>query len=73
MAKKKNKELILKALSDPKFRKLLVTDPAKALGKERLTELQEKEVEIIVAAVKGVESQINLISDKLLCACGVIV
>jgi hypothetical protein len=72
-AKKANKELILRALSDPKFRKQLDSDPLKALGKRSLTAVQKREVEMVLAAVKGIEMQMNIMADQLLCACGVIV
>ncbi len=71
--RKANKELVLKALTDPKFRKLLAADPTKALGKRRLTDIQKREIELVLASVKGIELQLNIMADKLLCACGVIV
>ena len=73
VAKKANKQLILKALTDPKFRRQINSDPAAALKKKSLTKIQKKEVELVLAAVKGIESQMNVMADKLLCACGVIV
>ncbi len=71
--KKRQKELILKALTDPRFRKLLGSNPVAALGK-KVTATQLKEIKIVLAAVKGIEAQISHIADELLCAnggCGV--
>ena len=67
--KKAQKELILKALTDASFRKLLTTDPAKALGK-KITSQIEKEVKIVLAVVKGIDAQISHLADELLCANG---
>ena len=71
--RKANKQLILKALTDAKFRKQLETDPVNALGKKKLTDIQKKEIEIVLASVKGIESHMSIIADELLCACGVAV
>ncbi|MBI5026609.1 MAG: hypothetical protein HZC12_07790 [Nitrospirae bacterium] len=67
--KKRQKELILRALTDPAFRKLLMSDPAKALGKKITIEIR-KEIKMILAAVKGIEAQISALADELLCANG---
>lgn len=68
--KKRQKELILKALTDPKFRKALATNPQEALKQKRLTAEALKEVNLILAAVKGIEAQISALADELLCANG---
>ena len=73
IGKKANKVLIHRALTDPKFRRLLVSDPKAALQVRKLTQIQMKEVELVLAAVKGIESQMNALADKLLCACAVTV
>jgi len=65
--KKVNKELVLKALTDREFRKLLGTDPEKALGKS-LSPVQKQEIALVLATVKGIESHIVHLSDILLCA-----
>lgn len=72
-AKKVNKQLILRALTDPKFRKKLERNPAAALGKKDLTAIHKKEVDMVIAAVRGIESQMSIIADELLCACSVTV
>ena len=46
--KKVNKELVLKALTNREFRKLLVTDPEKALGKS-LTAVHNQEIALVLA------------------------
>jgi len=73
VARKANRQMVLRALTDPKFRKLLSTQPHKALGKTSLTAIQKKEVELVLAAIKGIESQMAVIADELLCACSVAV
>lgn len=73
VAQRANRELVLKALTNPKFRKQLAKDPTAALKKEKLSKVQIKEVELVLEVVKGVEAQMNGMADKLLCACGVIV
>jgi hypothetical protein len=65
-----NKELVVRALTDPKFRKLLATDPAKALGVAKLTAVKEREVKLVLAVVKGIDRQIANLADELLCANG---
>lgn len=69
--KKTRRQLILKALTDPKFRKQLDSDPLAALGRKRLSDVQRKEIAMILATVKGIESQVNIMADNLLCACSV--
>jgi hypothetical protein len=69
-SKKINREMVIKALTDPKFRRALTADPAAALGKKRLTEVQMKEVRLVLAAVKGIDKQIGSLADELLCANG---
>lgn len=67
---KRQKTLILQALTDPKFRKLLQENPKEALGAKRLTADMKKEIQLVLAAVKGINSQISALADELLCANG---
>lgn len=62
--------LIFKALTDANFRKTLESQPAKALGVPTLTPAKVKEVQVILAAVKEIDSRIGRIADELLCADG---
>jgi hypothetical protein len=71
LGKKMNKELIQKALTDPKFRKLLMKEPTKALNVKRVTKIQLREIELVLAAVKGIEAQMEALADELLCACSI--
>lgn len=66
----KNKELIIKALVDPKFRQELKENPIRALGVKSLTEINKKEINFVFATVKGIESMITRMADELLCANG---
>lgn len=68
--RKRQRELVLRTLTDPGFRKMLATDPAQALGKKRITETIQKEIRMILAIAKGIEAQIAAIADELLCANG---
>jgi len=68
--KAKNRELICKALTDPQFRTLLQTQPAKALGVTTLSPEKTKMVTNALAAIKEIDAKIGLIADELLCANG---
>lgn len=68
---KLQRELIIKALTDPKFRKLLATEPAQALGLKKINIQQAKEIKLVLATVKGIDTQIGAMADELLCACSV--
>ena len=65
-----NKKLILKALTEPNFRKLLKENPKKALGIHEITVGQEREINLILSMVKGIDSQIASVADNLLCVNG---
>ncbi len=68
---KKNREFILRALTDPGFRELLKTAPAKAIGKKRLTAKSLQQVHFILKQIEVIEFQIGTLADELLCACSV--
>jgi hypothetical protein len=69
-SRKTNRKLVVQALTDPKFRKQLKADPAKALGVKKLSEIQLKEVDLVLAMVRGIDRQIANLADELLCANG---
>ncbi len=75
LLRKSQRSFVLKALTDPKFRRALIKTPAQALGKKQLSKVEAQEVELVLAAVKGIETQINTMADKLLCnnggTCGI--
>ncbi len=68
--KEVNKELIIRALTDPRFRKMLATDPREALGIQRLSAENKVEVRLVLAAVEAIEGHIVGLADELLCANG---
>jgi hypothetical protein len=70
MANPKNRELVYKALTDPGFRKLLESDPGRAVGKPKLTEQQKLEVKKLISIVDEIQGKIGRIADELLCANG---
>lgn len=66
---KGNRDLILRALTDRKFRKLLETNPREALGGQ-LTDVKAREISLVLATVRGLEAQIRAVGDELLCLNG---
>ena len=68
--RKRQRESVLRTLTDPAFRKMLATDPAQALGKKRISTTMRKEIGMILAMAKGIDAQIAAIADELLCANG---
>ena len=65
----------MKALTDPSFRTLLQTQPAKALGVTTLTPENTMLVNSALAEIKAVESKAGALADELLCTnngpCGI--
>ncbi|MFA5269500.1 MAG: hypothetical protein WC379_16165 [Methanoregula sp.] len=70
MTNSKNRDMVYKVLTDPKFRKQLETDPAKAVGKKELTAVQKREVKKILSMADQIHKKIDLVADQLLCANG---
>jgi len=70
MVKSANRDMVYKVLTDPAFRKQLETDPAKAVGKRELTEVQRQEVKKVLSIVDEIQQKIQHIADELLCANG---
>lgn len=66
---KGNRDLVLRALTDRRFRKLLGEDPARALGKAP-TDVNQREVRLVLATIRGLEAQIKSVGDELLCLNG---
>ncbi len=65
--KRANKALVVKALTDPKFRKLLEEKPTVAMGVKSLSAAQDAEIRLVLATIKGINAQISAVSDQLLC------
>ena len=63
-------DLINKALTDPSFRKLLETQPTKALGVTTMTPGNTSLVKSVLDQVKAVNTKISAVADELLCANG---
>jgi hypothetical protein len=68
--KEKNRALVLKALTDPAFRKQLETAPAKALGVTTLTADKTKMVKKVLISIQEIEGKLDGLVDELLCANG---
>jgi hypothetical protein len=66
--KTSQKEMVLKALTDPKFRKMLQAEPEKLLNKRTIDVATQKEIAVTLSLVKGIEAQISAVADELLCA-----
>ena len=67
---KQQRELVMRALTDPKFRKALQQNPEEALGVKGLEPVNQKEIAVVLALVKGIDAQIAALADELLCAGG---
>lgn len=65
-----NRQLIIRALTDPEFREKLAADPGKVLGIPRYSIVNEQELKFVLAAVQAIEYQIAGLADELLCANG---
>lgn len=72
LRRKRNRDLVYRALTDLTFRKQMETNPAAALGKQpqQLTTKNQAEVRQVLEVVKLVESQLAKLADELLCANG---
>jgi hypothetical protein len=68
--KEKNKKLVLQALTNPAFRKKLEKKPEAILGVKVLTNENKREIKMVLAKVKNIESLITHLADELLCANG---
>ncbi len=60
MEKSQERELILKALTDPGFRRSLETDPR----------MDERTRNIILGTISGINAQVAAAGDQILCAPG---
>jgi hypothetical protein len=72
---KVNKKLVLKALTDPKFRKMLEENPLKAAELAQISG-GVAEVYSILSVVRGIDYQVDKVRDELLCvnsgtSCGI--
>ena len=65
-----NKQIVIRALTDPEFRAMLQKSPKQALGINRLTAKNREEIRFLLATVKAIEFQITNLADELLCANG---
>ena len=72
LRRKRNRDMVYRALTDLNFRKQLETNPAAALGKQaqQLTTRNQAEVRQVLQVVKLVENQLAKLADELLCANG---
>lgn len=72
---KKNRDLLYKVLTDPKFRRQLQENPTSALRVRKLSQLNVKEIKTVLAAVREIDVKIGRLADELLCAndgpCGI--
>jgi hypothetical protein len=63
---KVNKKLILRALIEPGFRKMLRENPQEALNMAEIKGGQ-LEIDLMLNVLCGIDEQINIVADKLLC------
>ncbi|MGE5342817.1 MAG: hypothetical protein ACM3SY_15195 [Candidatus Omnitrophota bacterium] len=64
---KLNRTLVLRALTDPKFRKMLEENPLEAAELAQITG-GIAEVNSILSAVQSIGTQIYTVGDELLCS-----
>ena len=64
---KANRDLILRALTDRQFRKVLEKNPQEAIGARKMTDINKREISLVLATVRGLEAQIRSVGDELLC------
>jgi hypothetical protein len=65
-----NRKLVLRALTEPEFRKKLEAAPREVLGIREFSATNELEIRFVLAAVRAIEAQIGGLADELLCANG---
>ena len=68
--KDKRKEMILRAVVDPKFRKKLLENPEQVFGVKELSREDKQSVRLLRKTLPGMDGVINGISDSLLCGTG---
>jgi alpha-galactosidase len=61
-----NRNLILRALTDVTFRDALDTNPQAVLGRH-MSDSNQHEIRLVLAAVRGMEAQIKALGDELHC------
>jgi len=71
MTIKQKKELLVRALTDPKFRTQLERSPAKVFGVSKLSTIDAKIIKETMTKLQALETQITSLADELLCSCGV--
>lgn len=63
---RRHKELILRALTDPNFRRELEDNPERVMGHEISREAR-LEIDMVLKLIEDIDSQIMEMADKLLC------
>ncbi len=66
MDRSEKKNIIIRALTDSKFRETLSTNPQEAF-KGPITPELKKEIGFILATVSSIEAQIGHVADHVLC------
>jgi hypothetical protein len=61
-----NRNMILRTLTDHGFRDALETNPQVVLGRH-MSDSNQHEIRLVLAAVKGMEAQIKALGDELHC------
>lgn len=66
----KRREMILRAVADPKFRRELLKNPKKVFGVKELTPEDQQSLEMLRRVLPAIDGMIDGISDSLLCGTG---
>lgn len=68
--KNKRREMVLRAVVDPRFRKELLQNPEKVFGVKRLTREDKQSLDMIKRVLPALDGMIDGISDSILCGTG---
>ncbi len=66
----KRREMVLRALADPKFRKELLENPEKVFGVEKLTKEDIQSLRMLKRVLPAIDGMVTGISDSILCGTG---
>lgn len=66
----KRREMILRAVVDPRFRRELLRNPKKVFGVKELTTEDKQSLDMLKRILPAIDGMIDGISDSILCGTG---
>jgi hypothetical protein len=66
----RRREMILRAVVDPKFRRELLRNPKKVFGVQELTPEDKQSLDMLKRVLPAIDGMIDGISDSILCGTG---